>query len=199
MTDSLVVARTRALIKDQQDDLFFPEKDKPENLFISPENIGNLKTFNDIFRAMKVNLTAYRPYDYTQVKEVTSILEDEKQREKFLVKMMYILLVKRLESSWFSFKNTVEIILNHHENALNKVKLFIEKKKEEELTLDLEPMEEDFEGNLEDIEIDEITLGKKSPIRLMDITDITKFKSHIEKDIQKLKNLKVNLKFWQAR
>jgi superfamily II DNA or RNA helicase len=193
LTDSLLVARTRALIKDQHENLFFPEKEPPENIFISPENIGNLKKFDDIFRTMKINLTAYRPYEYTQVKEVTSILEDEKQREKFLVKMMYILLVKRLESSWFSFKNTVETILTHHENALQKVKLFIEKKKEEELALDLGNLEEDFEGNLEDIELDEITLGKKSPIRLLDITDIRKFKAHIEKDIQKLKNLYENL------
>ncbi|MBK7110266.1 MAG: hypothetical protein IPH61_14385 [Bacteroidetes bacterium] len=42
--------------------------------------------------------------------------------------MMYILLMKRLESSWFSFKNTVENILNHHTNALAKVNEFIEKK-----------------------------------------------------------------------
>ena len=103
----------------------FPKKDDPINEYITPENLGDLKSFDDILNALRVNLTAYRPSEYIKDLKVESVLENPKQREKFLVKMMYILLMKRLESSWFSFKSTVENILNHHNNALEKVNLFI--------------------------------------------------------------------------
>jgi hypothetical protein len=46
----------------------------------------------------------------------------------FLVKMMYILMVKRLESSWYSFYSTVEKIKDHHQNALDKIKAYQEGK-----------------------------------------------------------------------
>ncbi|GAG77743.1 unnamed protein product, partial [marine sediment metagenome] len=45
--------------------------------------------------------------------------------------------MKRLESSWFSFKNTVENILNHHENALAKVNTYIESKQSINLESDI--------------------------------------------------------------
>jgi superfamily II DNA or RNA helicase len=202
LTDALIVARTRKLIEGEFGEMNFPKKEDPINEFVTPENIGDLKSFDDILDAISINLTAYRPADYIKDVQPKSVLEDEKQRQKFLVKMMYILLVKRLESSWFSFKSTVENILNHHTNALNKVEQFIQSKTD--ITIEDELTEEEKE------EIDEtaaemngeteepITLGKKRPIPLSSITHIDLFKKHLEADIKKLSKLKANLDKYEA-
>lgn len=199
LTDALIVARTRKLIEGEFGEMDFPKKDNPVNEYITPENFGDLKSFDDILNALRVNLTAYRPSEYITDLKIESVLENPKQREKFLVKMMYILLMKRLESSWFSFKSTVENILNHHTNALSKVNAFIEKKVETSIEDNLTDEEkEDLEDAVSENDHstqDEppITLGKKNPVQLSSITDIDNFKKHLEADIAKLKVLQCNL------
>ncbi|MEA3429158.1 MAG: helicase-related protein, partial [Thermodesulfobacteriota bacterium] len=150
-----------------------------------------------------------RPSEYiTDIKPV-SVLEDPRQREKFLVKMMFMLLMKRLESSWFSFKNTVENILNHHEKALSKVNTFIESQQNIDLETDI--IDEEVIEDLEQAAIDytasgmeedtgmagELSLGKKNPVFLSAITDINHFKKHLEEDISKFTILKENLKVYE--
>jgi len=194
LTDALIVARTRKLIEGEFGEMNFPKKEDPINEYVTPENIGGLKSFDDILDAISINLTAYRPADYIRDISPKSVLEDEKQRQKFLVKMMYILLIKRLESSWFSFKSTVENILNHHTNALNKVNQFIQSETDSAIEDDLtEEEKEEIEETAAEIdgETEEpITLGKKQPIPLSSITNIDNFKKHLEADIKKLSKLK---------
>ena len=202
LTDGLIVARTRKLIEEEFGEMHFPKKEKPINEYITPENIGVLKTFDDILNSFKINLTAYRPSEYIKDVKIEPFFDNPKQREKFLVKMMYILLVKRLESSWYSFKITVENILNHHINALDKVNRFIKNQIDDSLE---ENFSEELEDDLEDAaieintEIDEpITLGKKNPIPLSSILNITDFKKHLEEDITKLTKLKDSLAKYHA-
>lgn len=197
LTDALIVARTRKLIEGEFGELNFPKKADPINNYITPEKIGNLKSFDDILNAISVNFTAYRPADYINNITPKSVLEDEKQRQKFLVKMIYILLIKRLESSWYSFKLTVENILNHHTNALEKVEKFINTKQdttiESELTNEQQEEIEETAAEIDGENEEPITLGKKNPIALSSITNIDLFKKHLEADIVKLKMLKENL------
>ena len=197
LADALIVSRTRKLIEGEFGELNFPKKAPPINEFIAPKNIGNLKTFDDILNAIAINLTAYRPADYIKQAPPKSVLEDEQQRQKFLVKMMYILLVKRLESSWFSFKLTVENILNHHLHALEKVKQFLAQQNNGALEIELSEEEaEDLEETAAELlrETDQpLTLGKKNPIPLSAITSIETFKDHLERDIKKLSELRQNL------
>lgn len=197
LADSLIVSRTRKLIEGEFGQLNFPKKEKPINEFIAPKNIGNLKTFDDILNAIAINLTAYRPADYIKQVPPKSVLEDEQQRQKFLVKMMYILLVKRLESSWFSFKLTVENILNHHLHALEKVEQFLAQQNNGALEIELSEDEaEELEETAAELNRNTdqpLTLGKKNPIPLSALTFIEKFKEHLKKDIEKLSELKQNL------
>jgi len=199
LTDALIVARTRKLIEGEFGAMNFPKKDLPVNEYITPENFGDLKSFEDILNALRVNLTAYRPSEYIKDLKVESVLDNPKQREKFLVKMMYILLMKRLESSWFSFKSTVGNILNHHTNALAKVNEFIEKKVDTSIEDNLTDEEkEELEDSVSESENNSqeeppITLGKKNPVPLSSITNIDIFKKHLEGDITKLKLLQSNL------
>lgn len=201
LTDSLIVARTRKLIEGEFGEMNFPKKGEPQNEYITPENFGELKSFDDILNALRVNLTAYRPSEYIKDLKIESVLENPKQREKFLVKMMYILLMKRLESSWFSFKGTIENILGHHINAMEKVNLFIKNKIdatiEDQLSNEEQEEIEDTASEIDGETDQPITLGKKNPIPLSSITNIDLFKKHLDADIEKLIRLKENLDNFQ--
>ena len=208
LTDALIVARTRKLIAGEFGEMNFPKKEKPENIYVAPANIGRLKSFDDIFEAIQVKMTAYRPSAYilserkASEKQTVRAIDDDVKREGFLVKMMYILLVKRLESSWFSFKKTVENILKHHENALEKVNLFIENKSPIiTVSTDLSDDEqEDMQDAAAELGMDEeMTIGKRNPVELSKITSIQKFKKDLESDVNKLKRLLDNLKLFEQQ
>ena len=184
LTDRLVVARTRKMIeKATGTDLRFPKQNKPVNIFKALSEIGDLATFEDIYNAlMAPNMVAYQPSAYTEKPQgkVTAI-NDQRQREFFLCKMMLILFLKRLESSWVACKKTVENVLIHHENALAKVNAYIESKQDctiDDINID----EDDFD---DDIDSTEFMLGKKNPIRLSEIKDIVGFKRDLEEDIRR--------------
>lgn len=193
LTDSLTVARTRKMIEGHQDGLEFPKKTKPENIFVTPKQIGNFESFEELFDHFPPMLSGYQPSFYIDEFEDADILHDEKQRDHFLVKMMYILLVKRLESSWFSFQSTVEKILTHHQNALDRIKKYQETKKETGWS-------EEQLGIFDDddilAQIEDFTLGKKRKTRLIDIDrsgNIENFKKDLKADIEALQLLQSNL------
>ena len=199
LTDALIVARTRKQIKGRDNGLHFPTKEKPVNLYVGLDRIGDLKGFDTIFRAFRVNMTAYRPSEYTEQKTAGSILEDERQRDKFLVRMMAILLVKRLESCWYSFGLTVNRILAHHENALSKIVAF-EKLERSEGRLDLSEDEEKVLAEaLDELDAEEyggadFALGKKRPVALNTLTNLPAFVKHLRMDVTKLRALAGHVK-----
>lgn len=193
LTDALTVARTRKMIEGHQDGLEFPTKEKPENIFVTPKQIGNFESFEEILDHFPPKLSGYQPSYYIEDFEDKDVLHDEKQRDHFLVKMMYILLVKRLESSWFSFYSTVEKILEHHQNALERVRKYQENK------IDL-GFDDDDETFFEDDEIfaqvEQFALGKKRRTHLIDIDrsgNIENFKKDLKADIKALQLLQSNL------
>ena len=200
LTDSLTVARTRKMIEGHQKDLVFPKKEKPINLFVTPSEIGNFETFEELFDHFPPMLSGYQPSFYIDVDEKEiNVLQDEKQRDRFLVKMMYILMVKRLESSWFSFYSTVEKIKNHHQNALDKIKSYQESKENQSFDdLDVDQFDDDdFEK-----EYEEFTLGKKRKINLSEIDaagNIEVYKKDLKKDLKALDFLYINLQKFEER
>ncbi len=202
LTDALTVARTRAMIEGQQTGLKFPVKAKPENIFVTPRQIGNFESFEELFEHFPPMLSGYQPSFYIETKETDSkdILHDEKQREFFLVKMMYILMVKRLESSWYSFYSTVGKIRAHHLNALNKIKVYQAIKTDSALDGDDEtPL---FEDDDLEAEVSEFTIGKKRKIKLSEIEEagtLEQYKNDLKKDIDALDNLFMNIERFQDK
>jgi ERCC4-related helicase len=199
LTDSLTVARTRKMIEGQQDGLTFPQKTKPENIFVTPKQIGNFESFEELFDHFPPMLSGYQPSFYIDEFEDADILHDEKQRDHFLVKMMYILLVKRLESSWFSFQSTTEKILAHHQNALDRLKQYQETKKETGWSEDQLII---FEDDDITAQIEDFTLGKKRKTRLVDIDlsgNIETFKKDLKADIEALQLLQSNLILFERK
>ena len=197
LTDALTVARTRAMIAEQQTGLTFPSKAKPENIFVTPRQIGNYESFEELIDHFPPMLSGYQPSFYIETED-KDILHDEKQREFFLVKMMYILMVKRLESSWYSFYSTVKKIRSHHQNALNKIKAYQIAKSDSAL--------DDEEGLLfdadEDDDLPELTLGKKRKIHLSEIDaagTLETYKKDLKEDLDALDNLCTNLARFQEK
>ena len=200
LTDSLTVARTRKMIDGHQKELIFPHKEKPINLFVTPHELGYFETFEELFDHFPPMLSGYQPSFYVDINEnEKNVLHDERQRDRFLVKMMYILMVKRLESSWFSFYSTVEKIKNHHQNALDKIKNYLENKKNQTID-DVDSTQ--FEDDEFEDQYDEFTLGKKRKISLSEIDaagNIENFKKDLKKDLDALDNLFINLQKFETR
>lgn len=200
LTDSLTVARTRKMISNHQTNLNFPEKEKPVNIFVTPHQMGNFESFEELFNHFPPMLSGYQPAFYVDLQEPEEkdVLHNERQRDFFLVKMMYILMVKRLESSWFSFYSTVEKIKTHHQNALDKIKAYQENKTNAEI---IEIDENLFDPESEE-DYEEFTLGKKRKISLREIDEsgnLNRFKKDLKKDLDALDNIFVNLqKFEQV-
>ena len=167
---------------------------------------------------MELNLSAYLPATYTlskeerdlialekkqkkKLRENVDVLKDEQQREHFLVKMMMILMLKRLESSWHSFMITVERIYNHHENALDLINKYQELKKDttinENKAIYQDVIDEDETGVL-----DGFLFGKKNPISLSAIDaagSLEEFKNAIKKDKKNLKYILDNVLEFQIK
>jgi ERCC4-related helicase len=200
LTDSLTVARTRKMIEGEQEELVFPTKTKPLNLFVTPTQLGNFESFEELFEHFPPMLSGYQPSLYLadDNKEEKRVIDDEKQRDRFLVKMMYILMVKRLESSWTSFHSTVKKIQAHHQNALNKIIQYQDQKVDQEMELTTSLFDDDDLLN----EVEELTLGKKRKVSLRDIDEagnLDNYKEDLKKDIHSLDNLVSNLDKFQSK
>ena len=197
LTDALTVARTRPMIEGQQNGLTFPKKTNPKNLFVTPKEIGDFETFEELFNEFPPKLSGYQPSFYVDDNDdEKSVLENEKQRDFFLVKMMYILLVKRLESSWWAFQTTVEKILAHHQHVLNTIKDFQEVKKNAALSADPQLSMFDEDDEMED-ELSTFSIGKSANrvVKIADIDkagNIEKYKKDLKKDLKSLEHLKNN-------
>jgi Helicase conserved C-terminal domain/SNF2-related domain/PLD-like domain len=205
LTDSLLVARTRKMVESQETDLIFPVKNKPVNLFVTPHQLGNFETFEELFEHFPPMLSGYQPAFYADdgSEKKKDILRDEKLRDRFLVKMLYILMVKRLESSWFSFYSTVKKIREHHQNALDKIKAYQSNQalSGTNLATDVYSLDVDEEDDEFVKEIEEYTLGKKRPISIAEIDragNLDNFKEDLKKDLDDLDNLYVNLQKFET-
>lgn len=203
LTDSLIVARTRKMIEGPESGFTFPLRAKPENLFETPSQLGNFESFEELFDHFPPMLSGYQPALYLkeedEAEEKKSVLTDERQRDRFLVKMMYILMVKRLESSWYSFFSTVGKIKDHHQNALTKILRYQEGKQND--NLDEIYNSDIFSEDEMEADYQELTLGKKRKINLSDIDkagNLNAYKSDLKKDIQYLENLYANLERFHA-
>ena len=217
LTDHLLVARTRKNIKANfENSLTFPIHKKPINIFKTPLKFGDVENFAELMDNMDLNLSAYLPSTYLLSKEDRDIialekaqrkrlrknidvLKDDQQREHFLVKMMMILMLKRLESSWHSFMITIERIYNHHENALDKINEYQGLRNNQFITIDGVDFTKDVLTDQDEDELrlmDTISFGKKTPISLSAIDaagNLEDFKNAIKKDKKNLKYILDNV------
>ena len=198
LTDRLIVARTRKLIeKTLGEDMGFPEKAKPRNIYKGVDHFGKYKSTDEIYKAFEeLTLTAYQPSLYIpesqqQAKKgAKSDWNDNVNRERFLVKMMSILFMKRLESSWYSCMLTVKKVLDVHEQTLQKVLDFEEHKKNGIVDVDVPDEDENFDTD------DTFTL-RKGTINLSEMKNLGGFKRGLQHNVKCLNEIYVSLKAFE--
>jgi len=187
LTDKLIVARTRKLIeKTLGENLGFPEKTPPINVYQGVDHFGPFKSTEEIYKAFEnLSLTAYQPSLFLHEsrkdarKEAASDWDDDINREKFLVKMMCILFLKRLESSWFSCKLTVKKVYDVHVDTLNKVVDF----KENGVDAIIRHGEE-----VDDVDYDEMEIRRRQ-IKVSDIKNLGGFEAGLRHDVNQLRRI----------
>ena len=111
--------------------------------------------------------------------------QDNVYRERFLVKMMLTLFLKRLESSWISCLKTIEKVLQVHKNTLKLVNDFLAKKSFGKIDVDQLDDEEDEQ-------MSEFSLRNRS-IQLSQMKNIEGFKKGLEQDVEKLSEIYANI------
>ena len=189
LTDKLIVARTRKLIeKTLGEDLGFPEKKAPINVYQGVERLGELKNVDEIYDAFeKLNLIAYQPSLFLSEnrrearREAELDWDDDVNRERFLVKMMGILFMKRLESSWFSCMQTVKKVLDVHESTENR--------NNGTITIDVT---DDINDEDDDI-VDDMYSLRKGTIKLSEMRNLGGFEAGLRRDVNLLKKIYANL------
>lgn len=202
LTDKLIVARTRKLIeKTLGEDLGFPEKDKPINVYQGVEHFGKYNTTEEIYAAFeKLLLTAYQPSCYIPKtikkakKEAHKDWDDDVNREMFLVKMMGILFMKRLESSWYSCMLTVEKVLVVHKNTLQMVEDFKQKKNDGRIVVTDDGVVSSEEGDI----VEGYSL-RKGTINIASMQNLNGFEKGLREDIKNLNEIYQALKDFETK
>lgn len=206
LTDKLIVARTRKLIeKTLGEDLGFPDKEKPVNIYQGVEHLGKLQTTEEIYQKFdELSLTAYQPSLYLEVnkkkarKGAAKDWDDNVNRERFLVKMMGVLFMKRLESSWYSCMTTVKKVLDVHESTLKLALEFKEKGGNGAISTDGGEGNADFDDEEIDDLMDETYSLRKGTIKLSDMQNLGGFIRNLQMDVNKLKEIYKNFEAFAA-
>lgn len=206
LTDKLIVARTRKLIeKTLGEDLGFPDKEKPVNIYQGVEHLGKLQTTEEIYQKFdELSLTAYQPSLYLEVnkkkarKGAAKDWDDNVNRERFLVKMMGVLFMKRLESSWYSCMATVKKVLDVHESTLKLALEFKEKGGNGSISTGRGEGNADFDDEEIDDLMDETYSLRKGTIKLSDMQNLGGFIRNLQMDVNKLKEIYKNFEAFAA-
>ena len=199
LTDRLIVARTRKLIEKVLDeDLGFPEKIAPINVYKGIDSFGRFQCADEIHNAfLQLSLTAYQPSLYLPEnrkeakKDAKEDWENNVNRERYLVNMMVMLFLKRLESSWYACMLTVGKVKDVHEQALKMVLDYKRSRADGKLPDDVP----DDDG---DERVEEFSL-RKGEIRLSEMKNLKGFEQGLRKDVEKLNAIYEGLLDYQQK
>lgn len=195
--DQVTIARSRKHIQSFYDIAEigqFPKRLKPISLRPKLTETTDKVSYQAIFSILgQLNLAIYTPSSYilpSQLKKYLAagdIENMQRGREIGIQKLMSINLLKRMESSVYSFMLTLNRILAYYNDISNKIELFMDGMKSDlNLLSDLIDLSSEFDDD--DQNTDFFTVGKKIQINLLDMDYIT-WKSEIDKDINLLNRL----------
>lgn len=192
--DSVTIARSRKHIEkyyDTTDIGKFPTRLKPLSLRPPLTNLKSAINYNEIFgQLMLLNLSIYTPTHFIQASRMSKyaeIYQDNKvninftqaNREEGIRRLTAINLMKRLESSVFSFNLTLNRIKELIENTIHTIESFDRTSNYQIDLTDISNIEEydDDDFNNDDL----FSIGRKVKIELADM-DYKSWQSELEKD-----------------
>ena len=196
LLDTLTIARSRKHIEKYYDLAEigeFPERLSPINVKSEIDNSGDFPELSEINNAIsRLELAVYSPMNYIlpqkmpgyerkydiQVAGGNSIFR-QIDRDMNVIHLMRINLLKRMESSIYSFRLTIERILYQVNSALEKLDKGVDYNPDVDInSIDLDG-EDDF---------DNLMIGKKRKVLLQDM-DLIKWRQDLELDKEKLEAL----------
>lgn len=193
LLDSVTIARSRRHIEKYyniEDIGKFPERNKPITLRPSLTNRKDAINYDQIYYNLGLlTLSIYNPskhifeskrFKYSHLDDDTFRLT-QLGREIGIQKLMSTNLLKRLESSVYSFKLTVDRITTYINKTIEAIEFFNEKK---DAFIDLEGINE-LELDLDDMNLDFLQIGKKVKIDLRDM-DYKTWKDELKGDSETL-------------
>jgi len=199
--DSVTIARSRKHIQkyyDTSDIGTFPTRLPPISLRPQLTDLKTAINYNEIFeQLMLLTLTIYTPTHYilpSKMDKYAELYEDNKvnvgftqaNREQGIRRLTAINLMKRMESSVYSFNLTLKRIKELIENTIKTIDLF---DKQSSLSLDLTDISDIDEFDDEDQNTDDLfSFGKKVKIDLADM-DYVSWRESLAKDADVLELL----------
>jgi len=192
--DSVTIARSRKHIQkyyDTNEIGTFPTRLKPISLRPKLTDLENAINYNEIFEQLMIlSLSIYTPTHFilpSRKEKYAEMYEDNKvnvgftqeNREQGIRRLTAINLMKRMESSVFSFNLTLKRIKGLIENTIETIDKF---DKTSVINLELTDISNIDEFDEEDQNSDELfTFGKKVKIELADM-DYKSWKDSLQKD-----------------
>lgn len=195
--DSVTIARSRRHIEkyyDTTDIGKFPERLKPISLRPCLTDLGNAINYNQIYELLiSLNLSIYTPTYYIMPSRLSKY-EDlthnkgtsltQKGREEGIRRLMSINLLKRLESSVYAFRLTIDRVYQLIQSTIETIHAY----QSGEQLLDLQDLSDADEFDLDDQNTDYFSVGRKIKIDLADM-DYLSWLKDLEKDAENLQLL----------
>lgn len=188
--DSVTIARSRKHIQkyySNSDVGKFPERKKPISLRPKLTDLDNAINYNEIFEQLtQLNLSIYTPTYFILPSKLGKYVDlthnkgtslTQKGREEGIRRLTSINLMKRMESSVYSFKLTLSRIFDYVNSTVDVLEQY---NKRLSTVLDLSDMTQE-EFDYDDQNSDLFSIGKKVRIELADM-DYISWKADLEKD-----------------
>ena len=195
LLDAVTIARSRKHIEkyyDMSEIGKFPHRLKPGNVYANIDEYNEFPEIKEVNKLInRLNLSAYSPLKYVmpEKQEEYSRKYDKKvkggsvfkqiDRERSLVHLMRVNLLKRMESSIHSFGMTVASLLKKIDDLLLKLDN-IQQYSNADININ--------EIDIDDEDIENMLIGSKVKVLLQDI-DRIKWKQDLEDDREKLEQL----------
>ena len=197
LLDSVTIARSRKHIEQYYNTSAigkFPERLAPISLHPSLTDLNDAINYNDIYSIlMSLNLTIYTPSNFIMPSKLAKYIDmthnkgtslTQQGREEGIRRLMSINLLKRLESSVYSFRLTIDRIKTLIDSTIGT----IDRYQSGDCILELTEITDSDDFDYDDQNIDYFAVGKKVRIDLADM-DYVSWKRELEKDADNLELL----------
>ena len=180
LLDTVSLARSRKHIKQYYPDVIerfgsFPQREKPKNLYPNTDKLNRLSYIEICQRIREISFAVYSPSRYLKNTESSN---QGGQNEHFLIGLMQINFLKRLESSVYALASTLERTIKKMEEVDKKIERHRRDGLAEEVRIKPDDLEDDEEMLIDDVK------GYR-----LDKIDIDQWQLHLQQDLISLNNL----------
>lgn len=197
LLDSVTIARSRKHIEryyNTADIGKFPERLKPVSCRPHLTDLSDAINYSEIYDILiGLNLSIYTPSNFIQPSRIAKYIElthnkgdtlTQQGREQGIRRLMSINLLKRLESSVYAFRLTLQRVSDYIANTINIIDTY----RDGQLSLDLLEVQGADEFDYDDQNTDLFSVGKKVRIDLGDM-DYVSWRKELSADLENLELL----------